>query len=87
MTNKKKPIRKKGKIMFSRAFQELKKGDLVAVNIERAARFNFPERIQGRTGVIDSKKGREYIVKIKDINMVKKYIINPIHLKKIKEVN
>jgi ribosomal protein L21E len=44
----------------------------------------FPKTLQGRTGVVDSKKGRSYVVKIKDLNKEKEYIIHPVHLKKVK---
>lgn len=83
MVNKKKKIRTKGKLRFSRAFQELKNGECVAVDIERASKFSFPEKLQGKTGFVKSKKGRAYIVNLKDCTKAKEYIINPIHLKKI----
>ena len=86
MTKKKKPLRTKGKLPFSRAFQEFKKGDFVAVDVERSVVFNFPEKLQGRTGFVDGKTGRDYRVKINDCTMQKEYIINPIHLKKINSV-
>jgi large subunit ribosomal protein L21e len=80
----KKKIRTRGKIQFSRYFQELKEGDSVAVVKEPSVRASFPERLQGRTGVVEGKRGRAYIIKIKDQNKEKKILINPIHLKKIK---
>ncbi len=82
--SKRKNIRERGKIKFSRAFQELKKGDNVAVVMEKAKQPRFPKKIQGRTGVIEEKRGKSFIVKIKDLQKEKKFIINPIHLKKIK---
>lgn len=81
---RKKKIREKGKINLSQEFQELKKGDRVGVDIELGLKINFPKKLQGRAGVIEDKRGRAYIVKIKDLNRVKKYIIKPIHLKKLK---
>lgn len=83
MVNKKKHLRQKGKKRLSRAFQELKKGDFVAVDIDRAANFGFPEKLQGRTGKVGDKKGRSYLVTINDCTKPKEYIISPIHLKKI----
>lgn len=44
---------------------------------------SFHERMQGRTGVIEGKRGRIYFVKIKDYDKEKRYLIAPIHLKKI----
>ena len=63
---KKKHVREKGKLSFSRYFQNLKKGDSVAVIKELSVPSNFPDRYQGRTGEVEGKRGRAYIVKIKD---------------------
>ena len=68
---------------ISRIFQELKVGDRVAVVIEPSEAASFPKRIQGRTGVVEKKNGKAYIVKIKDSNKEKKYIIKPVHLRKL----
>ena len=81
---KKKSVRTRGKLQLSRYFQELKEGDSVAVVKESAVQSSFPERLQGRTGMVEGKKGKSYIVKIKDQRKEKKFLINPIHLKKIK---
>ena len=83
---KKKKIRTRGKISFSRYFQDFKEGDIVSVVRELAIKANFPKRLQGRTGVIESKRGKVYFVKIKDQNKEKKFLIEPIHLKKIKHI-
>ncbi len=80
----KKKIRTRGKLQFSRYFQELEKGDSVAIVKEAAVQSSFPERLQGRTGLIESKRGKAYIIKIKDQAKEKKFLIEPIHLKKIK---
>lgn len=81
---KRKNIRKRGKLSFSSSFQELKEGDNVAVIAEISVQPAFPKRLQGRTGVVEGKRGREFIVKINDGNKEKRFIINPIHLKKVK---
>ncbi len=85
MANRK-SIRTRGKLALSKYFQNLKKGDAVAVVVERSVRINFPERLQGRTGFVEDKRGKAYVVKIKDQQKEKEYIIEPIHLKKIKQV-
>ena len=82
-----KKIRTKGKISFTRYFQKLKEGESVAVVAEPAININFPKRIQGRTGKVQEKRGRSYFVKIKDQNKEKRFLIAPIHLKKIKQIN
>ncbi|MEX0920856.1 MAG: 50S ribosomal protein L21e [Candidatus Pacearchaeota archaeon] len=78
-----KRVREKGKISLSRYFQEFEKGDTVAIVREPAVQSSFPERMQGRTGTIQDKRGRFYIVKIKDGNKEKMYLVEPIHLKRI----
>ena len=83
---KSKNIRTRGKIPLSRYFKELKEGDTVAVVRELSIRTNFPERLQGRTGVVEGKRGKAYIVKLKDQEKEKKFLIEPIHLKKLKTI-
>ena len=79
----KRKIRETGKLQLSRYFQEISIGDSVAVKKNLAVQSHFPNRIQGRTGIVLSKSGRAYLIKIKDLNKEKKFIIAPIHLKKI----
>lgn len=80
----KKKVRTKGKLQFSRYFQELKNGDTVALIKEPSVASNFPLRLQGRTGNVVGKRGKAYIVKIKDSNLEKTFLVEPIHLKKLK---
>lgn len=81
---KKKPVRTRGKLQFSKYFQTFEEGEKVAVVREQSVIGSFPQVLQGRTGNIKAKKGRAYIVSINDKNRTKEYIIRPIHLKKIK---
>jgi len=81
---KRKNVRTRGKLQLSKYFQEFKKGEKVAVIKEQTIASNFPERLQGKTGVIEEKQGKVYIVKIKEVNKKKNFLIEPIHLKKIK---
>lgn len=78
-----KSMREKGKLQLNKYFQDLKVGDRVAVVIEGSTPFSFPERMQGRTGKVEAKRGRAYVVKIKDQQQEKRFIIAPIHLKKM----
>ena len=84
---KRKSTRTRGKVQLSRYFQELEKGDFVSVAKERAVRSSFPKRFQGRTGIVEGKRGKACIVKIKDQDKEKKFLIEPIHLKKISTSN
>ena len=84
---KRKRQREHGKIKLSRYFQDLEKGQRVAVIRELAVQPKFPKQLQGRSGVIEGKRGSSYIVKIKDLKKEKIYIIHPVHLKKLKQNN
>lgn len=86
MVNKK-PIRTRGKLKLSRYFQSLKEGDSVAVISEVSLNPSFPARLQGRTGIVQKRIGKSYLVKIKDQTKEKEFIIQAIHLKKIKNIN
>ena len=83
MVNRKK-IKTRGKLKFSRYFQKFKEGDRVSVVAEKSISINFPTRLQGRTGVVEGKRGKAYMIKIKDQDKEKRFLIEPIHLKKIK---
>jgi len=82
MANKK-PVRAKGKLSLSRYFQNLKPGDRVSLVKEKSLPSIFPKRLQGRTGVVDGVRGTSYMVRVKDLNKEKRFLIAPIHLKRI----
>lgn len=82
MVNRKN-VHSRGKIPLSKYFQEFNSGDSVAVVKEVAVNSNFPKRLRGRTGRVEKKRGRIYIVKIKDQKKEKEFLIEPIHLRKI----
>lgn len=78
-----KRIRTKGKIRFSEYFKKLNEGDKVSVVPEKGIRINFPSSIRGLTGIVKEFRGSYVVVELKDKNKVKKYIIHPVHLKRI----
>ncbi len=82
--SKRKKVRTRGKLQLSRYFQELKEGDRVSLIKEPSVKSSFPERLRGRTGLVVDKRGKAYIIKVKDQNKEKKFIIEPIHLRKLK---
>lgn len=81
---RRKSVRTRGKFSFFRYFQKFDEGDRVSFVQERSIKSNVPKRMHGRTGKILSKRGRHYIVLIKDHSKEKEYIIHPVHLKKVK---
>jgi large subunit ribosomal protein L21e len=82
MANKKR-IRDKGKIKLSEYFKKLADGDKVAVKIEKTVCARFPKRIRGLTGEVVGTRGTHKLVKLKDKNKLKTFIIHPIHLRKL----
>ncbi len=76
-------IREKGKLQLSRYFQKMNPKEIVAIVKNSSIPSNFPDRIQGKTGVVESKRGKAYVIRVKDIDKEKKFLIEPIHLKKI----
>lgn len=82
MLSHKRP-RDKGKISFTKYFQKFKPGESVAVIRELSVPFAYSNNLQGRTGKIIEQRGASYYVEIKDLNKPKRYLIKPIHLKKI----
>ena len=83
---KRKNIRTRGKISISRYFQRLSGGENVSIDKNLSVPFNFPRRMQGRTGKVEKKRGQFYLVKIKDQMKPKTFLIHPIHLKKIRQI-
>jgi len=83
---RRKEIRTRGKISLSKYFQKFKEGDSVGGKRDISIKVNVPKRIQGKTGIVEEKRGKAYLVKIKDISKEKQFLIEPIHLKKIKQI-
>jgi len=75
--------RQKGKLSLSKYFQEFKTGDSVAVVRELSVNFGYSHRLQGRTGKVIEKRGSAYHVEIADLGKPKRYLIKPVHLKRI----
>lgn len=75
--------RASGKFSFMRFFQKFKEGDMVAVVKELSIPFPYSVRLQGRTGKVIEKRGSAYYVEISDLGKPKRYLIKPIHLKRI----
>jgi len=81
---RRKKVRTRGKLQLSKYFQEFKEGDTMGIVKEQSIPNPLSKRMQGRTGKIESKRGNAYIVTIKDQNKEKKFIVNPVHLRRMK---
>lgn len=69
--------------MFIREFNI---GDRVAIDIQSACRKHPHPKFQGRIGTVVGKRGRAYIVEVKDMKAKKIVIAKPEHLKIIKSL-
>ena len=83
---KAKPKHLKGKVSLRKYFQDLVAGESVAFVRDLGVPATFPQRMQGRTGVVIGRRGRVYVVKANDKNQAKTFLVQPIHLKKIKVI-
>ncbi len=78
-----KQMRQRGKLSLSRYFQAFKPGDTIAVVKDHAVPFAYSHRLQGRTGKVIEKRGSSYYVEVGDLGKLKRYLLKPIHLKRI----
>lgn len=76
--------RTRTKISLSKYFQKFEPGQRVLLKAEPAVQSGmyFP-RFHGLTGIIQSKQGKCYYIKIKDHNKEKKVLVHPVHLRKV----
>ena len=80
----KKHKKQKGKISLSRYLQTFKQGDKVRLTVEPAVQKGmYHPRFYGKTGIIQTKKGKCYDVLITDGGKQKTLIVHPIHLKRV----
>ncbi|MFA5406850.1 MAG: 50S ribosomal protein L21e [Candidatus Nanoarchaeia archaeon] len=78
----KKSVRDKGKVTIRRLVQEFKKGERVIIKPEPSIQKGLPyKRFFGKQGFILDKKGKAYIVQVKDGNSIKQAISLPVHLR------
>lgn len=76
-------LKNKGKVSFSRYFQTFDEGDRVALVKERGTTAHFSPRVQGKTGVILSRRGTFYLIEFKDLGKTKHLIVHPINLRRV----
>ncbi len=75
-------FRKRKRTTVNEFMKSFKIGDKVVIDINSSSQKGMPfRRFQGLIGEIVEKRGRAYIVKIKDGNKIKKIIAKPEHLK------
>ena len=73
MMNPKKPT-------LTQLLQKFEPGQQVHIVLRSSGSFQHP-RFHGKTGTILAKKGRTYLIEVKDGNLAKKIYLMPEHLK------
>lgn len=77
----KKKVRERG-ISLRKFLQEFEVGQRVIIDIEPASQKGMPHpRYQGRSGVVVGRRGRAFLVQIRDGSKLKTLISRPEHLK------
>ena len=80
-------MKRRGRTTVNTMLAELDKGQTVQVNINSRIHAGLPfRRFQGKTGIVEGKRGRSYIVDLKDGNKAKQLVVHPAHLKKLEMV-
>lgn len=80
---KRKRVREQGKLGLSKLFQDINIGDKVALVRNLSFTKDFPDRFQGKTGVVSEQRGESFVVKFLDGNVPKSNIVKRINLKKL----
>ena len=83
MAGKKSP-NEKGKFKMTKMFHIYRNNDNVTIIRDVSFPANLPRRINGKVGKVVGKRGRHYIVELKDFNEKKHFIVDAVHLKTVK---
>jgi large subunit ribosomal protein L21e len=77
----KKTVREKGLSPITRALQEFMDGDIVNIDLDPSIQNGMPHpKFHGRTGAVVQRRGRAYMVEVRDGGLMKEVIALPEHL-------
>jgi len=77
---KKKP-REKGKIGLSKLLHEYKSGDKVMIKVDPGVHKGMPHRrYLGKIGTVIDKRGRSYLIGVRQGEAVKEIVVRPEHV-------
>lgn len=77
--------RQKGKTGLSKILREYGPGDRVVVKLNPSVHKGMPHRrFHGRVGIVESKRGRAYVVKVSQGKALKVIAVPPEHLEPFK---
>ena len=72
----------RGRINIARVMHQYEIGDRVSVVLDGSQQKGMPHRrFQGRTGFIQGRQGKAWVVAVKDGNMQKTVVARPEHLR------
>lgn len=76
-----KTVREKGLTPISRALREFNEGDLVNIDLDPSIQNGMPHpKFHGRTGRVIERRGRAYMIEVRDGGLMKEVIALPEHL-------
>ena len=72
----------RSRLNISRVMHDYEAGDRVAIVLDGGQQMGMPHRrFQGRTGFIQGRQGKAWVVSVKDGNMKKTVVARPEHLR------
>lgn len=80
-------LKRRERTTVNKMLSDLDKGQTVQININSRIHAGIPfRRFQGKTGKISGRRGRSYVVDLKDGNKAKQVVVHPAHLKELKMI-
>ncbi len=80
-----KRVRERGMPPVNLFLQRFEIGEKAAIVINSAVHSGMPHRrFQGKTGTVVGRRGRMYLVEVRDGGKKKMLIVNPVHLRKVR---
>jgi large subunit ribosomal protein L21e len=77
-------FRRTGKVSINKFIKQFNIGDKIVIDIESSSLNGMPfKRFQGLAGKVIDKRGRAYLIEVKDGGKTKTVIANPEHMKSI----
>ena len=74
--------KERSRLNISRVIHQYEEGDRVAIVLDGGQQMGMPHRrFNGRTGFINKRQGKAWVVSVKDGNMQKTGIARPEHLR------
>ena len=79
-------VRDKSKIKIAKHLQKFEQGEKVLISPEPSVQKGLPfKRFWGKIGTVEEKRGKAYIVNLKDGKKDKDVIVSTVHLKRWKK--